>query len=101
MRYRLMNDYSADWPIWRDDGGAPDGEPQLPAWLEADIRKWAATFESLYSYETGWPDARTGQEQRLKGERLAAAIARELSLGDSIVFAPWETNVAGLEPREV
>lgn len=63
----------------------------------------AALIVSLadpHSYETGWPDARTAQEQRLKGERLAAAIVRELSLGDSIVFAHWETTVAGREPRE-
>lgn len=99
MRYRLMNDYSADWPLWRDDGGAPDGEPRLPAWLEADIREWAATFDALYSHETGWPDAETGRQQRRKGERLAASIARHLSLGDSIVFAHWETNVAGHESR--
>lgn len=98
MRYRLMNDYSADWPLWRDDGGAPDGEPSLPAWLEAEIRQWATTFNSLYSYETGWPDPQTGHQQRLQGERLAAAIARELRLGDSIEFAHWVTNAAGQEP---
>lgn len=41
MRYRLMNDYSANWPVWRDDGGAPDGEPQLPAWLQCAVGRWA------------------------------------------------------------
>jgi hypothetical protein len=94
VQYRLMNDYGVDWPLWWE-GGVPDGEPPLPPRLTADIRRWAATFNSLYSYKTGWPDARTGREQRVEGERLAAAIARELSPDDSIELQYWETNDAG------
>ncbi|WP_181439714.1 hypothetical protein [Curtobacterium sp. MCBD17_028] len=49
MEYRLMNEYTVDWPIWRDDGGAPEGEPELSQRLAAQVRDWAATFNELYS----------------------------------------------------
>lgn len=95
-----MNDYDVDWPLWRDDGGAPQGEPELPPRLAAEVRHWSATFNELYSYETGWPAARTGREQRMEGERLIEAVARELGPDDSIEFVHWETNDAGGSYRE-
>ncbi|WIB63201.1 MULTISPECIES: hypothetical protein [unclassified Curtobacterium] len=99
MEYRLMNEYTVDWPLWRDDGGAPEGEPELSERLAAQVRDWAATFNELYSYKTGWPDARTCQAQRAEGEHLAAAIARELGPDDSIELDFWETAHAGRNDR--
>lgn len=45
MHYRMMNDYSADWPFWDDEGQCRDGEPTLPPRLDTDVRTWAADFD--------------------------------------------------------
>ena len=95
MEYKLMNDYDVDWPVWADEGAAAALELELPRRLTTEVRAWAKRFNDLYSYETGWPDARTGRENEAEGKRLVEAIRRELNSGDSIVLRYWETLNAG------
>jgi hypothetical protein len=86
MRYRLMNDYSVDWPLWGDEELMPYGKPELPPRLVAEIRAWADEFEEFCLPMEGWPDAKTGRLHWEEGERLAAAIRRELGPDDSLEY---------------
>jgi len=95
MRYRLMNDYLADWPFWgdgEDAGLCAAGNPALPADLEADIRAWAACFNDQFSREYGWPEEETAAAHKVEGERLHRCVQRALPEHD-IVLNYWEKSV--------
>ncbi|WP_146243202.1 hypothetical protein [Curtobacterium sp. MCBD17_021] len=92
MHYRMMNDYSADWPLWGDDGQCPDGEPALPPRLDADVRQWAADFDGGYSYEFGWQTKARADEHRRRGRGLFGAVQRVVEAeGHTVELAYWET----------
>lgn len=89
MRYRLMNDYSADWPFWNDEGLCADSDPNLSPELSERARWWSEQFQRGFSYETGWPDTQTAAKHESEGRALYEAIrAAHPSL--DIEFHYWE-----------
>lgn len=92
VHYRMMNDHSADWPLWDDEGQCRDGEPALPPRLDTDVRTWAADFDGGYSYESGWETKAALDEHRRRGTGLFSAVERVLEArGDTVDFVYWET----------
>lgn len=91
MLYKLMNDYSADWPFWggRDIGLCADDDPILPADLAAECRRWAAQFNEEFDVEHGWATARIAAEHEAWGRRLYDAVRRALP-DDEVTFHYWE-----------
>ncbi|MDT0211355.1 hypothetical protein [Curtobacterium sp. BRD11] len=92
MRYRLMNEYSVDWPLWHDDGLCVARTPSFSPRLEREILEWAHDFNENYGIETGWPtEAAAGSHER-QGHRLLLLVERELPEEDDVVLGYWETN---------
>ncbi len=92
MQYRLMNDYSADWPFWGGKEGAglcADDDPVLPAETAAAARVWAAQFNELFDWQYGWPDAATAVAHEEEARRLFEEVKRALP-GDHVVLQYWE-----------
>ncbi|MDQ1123456.1 hypothetical protein [Microbacterium trichothecenolyticum] len=95
MRYRLMNDYSVDWPFWggeEDPGLCADGDPSLPTDLAVAVRAWAARFNAKFSWEHGWPDEETAAFHRAEGELLHRKVKEALP-GHDVALMYWETAV--------
>jgi hypothetical protein len=95
MHYRLMNEYSVEWPFWHDEGLAANGTPALPPRIEAAVRDWAAKFNESYSWEHGWPDQATAREHEEQGQRLRSIIEKLLPPEDTVSFDLWETTHRG------
>ncbi|GAA2983191.1 hypothetical protein JOD63_000712 [Microbacterium terrae] len=91
VRYRLMNDYSADWPFWHG-GLCADGDPALPDDLAADARAWAAQFNDFFSYEHGWPDQAIASAHEAEGVRLFHEVSRALP-EHTVELQYWERAV--------
>jgi len=90
-----MNDYSADWPFWGGREGlgqCADDDPRLPAATAEAARAWAAQFNELYSWESGWPDRAIALAHELEAHRLLAEVQRSLP-DDRVVLQYWEKNV--------
>lgn len=94
LHYTLMNDYSADWPFWADDGLCDVGEPALPASLAARALTWAAVFNTRYSHMTGWPDAATAQQQEVEAHHLYDLVKSALP-NDAVTLHYWEVDYPG------
>lgn len=92
MQYRLMNDYSADWPFWGGKEGAglcADGDPDLPEATAAAARAWAQQFNELFDYQQGWPTAAIAAAHEEEARRLYAEVKRALP-DDQVVPQYWE-----------
>jgi len=87
-----MNDYSAEWPFWTEDGLSPTGTPTLTPNVSDAALAWAADFQKHYSYESGWPTEVAARHHERQGHRLLQMVARELAPGDSVELDYWETN---------
>ncbi|PFG38042.1 hypothetical protein ATJ97_0510 [Georgenia soli] len=48
---KLTNDYGADWPLWRHDGLADEGEWPISPQLSSRLKAWAAHFNAHFHYE--------------------------------------------------
>ncbi|KTR03746.1 hypothetical protein [Curtobacterium citreum] len=92
MRYRLMNEYSVDWPLWHDDGLCDAGTPSFSPQLEREILEWARDFNENYGIETGWPTEAAARSHERQGRRLLLLVERELPEEDDVVLGYWETN---------
>lgn len=94
MQYRLMNDYSADWPFWGGKEGAglcADGDPDLPEEIATAARAWAAQFNALFDWQHGWPDAAVAAAHEAEGKRLYEDVGRALP-GEQVTFEYWERS---------
>lgn len=94
MRYKLMNDYSADWPFWggvEGSGLCRDDDPTLAPDLTEEVRAWAAQFNDSFDWQFGWPDEATATAHRAEGERLFRAVVAALP-NDAVTFDYWETG---------
>lgn len=94
MHYTLMNDYSADWPFWADNGLCDVGEPALPVSLAARALAWAAFFNTRYSHMTGWPDAAVARKQEAEAHSLYELVRKALP-DDNITLHYWEIRHSG------
>jgi hypothetical protein len=92
VRYRLMNEYSVDWPLWDDDGPCDAGTPPFSPRLEHEILEWARDFTENYGIESGWPTEAAARSHERQGRRLLLLVERELPEGDDVVLGYWETN---------
>lgn len=92
VRYRLMNEYGVDWPLWHDDGLCDAGTPSFSPRLEREILEWARDFNENYGIETGWPTEVAARSHERQGRRLLLLVERELPKGDDVVLGYWETN---------
>lgn len=96
MRYKLMNDYTVDWPFWGgvdNPGLCHDNDPKLPAAIASAARLWAAEFNAFYENATGWPNRPIALAHAGECER----IFNEVKLSrpeDEIEFDYWETDIA-------
>lgn len=92
MQYRLMNDYSADWPFWGGKDGAglcADGDPALPVETATAARAWASQFNALFDWQHGWPSAAIAAAHEEEGRRLYDEVKSALP-GDEVVLQYWE-----------
>jgi len=91
VQYKLMNDYSAAWPLWggRNSGLCPDDEPVVSAETTAAARSWAAQFDQLFDHEHGWPSRAVALAHREEGERIFAEIQHSHPDHD-VTFQYWE-----------
>lgn len=92
MQYRLMNDYSADWPFWGGKEGAGlcgDGDPALPEEIATAARAWAAQFNELFDWQQGWPSAAIAAAHEEEASRLYAEVKRALP-DDKVILHYWE-----------
>jgi hypothetical protein len=90
-----MNDYSADWPFWGGREGmglCADDDPRLSAATAEAARAWAAQFNELYSWESGWPNRDIALAHELEAHRLRADVQQSLP-DDHVVLQYWERNV--------
>lgn len=92
MRYRLMNEYGVDRPLWGDGGLCPDGTPELPPRVEAAVREWAAVFQEGFRWERGWRDRSVARDHAAQAERLLAILERVLAPDDTVELLYWETD---------
>lgn len=69
-----MNDYSAQWPLWAEDGMIGPDDLGLSPPLAADLKAWQELFDADFHWETGW---RTPAAQE-RHAREAAALVRRL-----------------------
>ncbi|MBD3757204.1 MAG: hypothetical protein IE924_03775 [Microbacterium sp.] len=92
MQYRLMNDYSADWPFWggkEDAGLCADGDPALPGSTAAAARAWAAQFNESFDWQHGWPNAAMAVAHEEEARRLYEEVKRALP-NDQVALVYWE-----------
>lgn len=94
MHYRLMNDYTVQWPFWADGGAREDGDPVLPAPLADAVRAWAALFNAKFDFMRGWPNVAVARQHEAEGQRLYEEASRALP-DDSITLHYWETLCHG------
>lgn len=91
MRYRLMTDYSADWPFWGGKGDAglcADGDPALPEETAAAARAWSSQFNELFDWQRGWAQCHDSRRPRSGGK---SALRKGQALpGHEIVLQYWE-----------
>ncbi|GAA1975804.1 hypothetical protein GCM10009718_09920 [Isoptericola halotolerans] len=85
---RLMNDYSAEWPLWsslpaRIEDGIDDT-------LRSRLRAWAETFQEHFGPFDGWDDAAVAGEHRAEGERLRDALQAALPWPWTVRLDAWE-----------
>ena len=89
-----MNEYSVDWPFWgvhQEVGPCADDDPLLPATTTGAVRAWAAQFNELYSWESGWPNKDIALAHELEAHRLLEDVQRSLP-DDQVVLQYWEKN---------
>lgn len=94
MRYKLMNDYGADWPFWGGIEGfglCADDDPVLPSDLTEELRAWAAEFNRLFDYRYGWRNEATAYAHQIEGDRLYRAVCAALP-NDTVTFDCWEMS---------
>jgi hypothetical protein len=92
VRYRLMNEYSVDWPLWDDDGPCAEGTPSFSPRLTTEILAWARDFTENYGVEAGWPTEAAARSHERQGRRLLLLVQRELPEEHDVVLGYWETN---------
>ncbi|BDZ49699.1 hypothetical protein GCM10025867_19400 [Frondihabitans sucicola] len=93
MHYRLSNEYEAEWPFWSLESQCPDGDPALPAWLDAEVRAWAEDFNEKFSDESGWATERAAEDHQRRAKELLRRVRRVVeSNGDTVELHYWETS---------
>jgi hypothetical protein len=92
VHYRLMNEYSVDWPFWDEAGLCKEGTPPLSPKLVTEVLAWASAFNDNYAIEAGWPSEAAARSHERQGHRLLQLVERELPTEDDVVLGYWETN---------
>ncbi|WP_407319087.1 alpha/beta fold hydrolase [Isoptericola halotolerans] len=90
---RLMNDYSAGWPLWsslptRIENGVDDA-------LRTRLRTWATTFQEHFDPFDGWDDAAVAGDHRAEGEQLRDALQAALPWPWTVRLEAWEHRAEG------
>ncbi|TDP95914.1 hypothetical protein EDF62_0609 [Leucobacter luti] len=91
---RLANDYMAFRPLWGEYGGLHD-DNFVPADIDAQLKKWADTFEDYYDVESGWQNIEICQRQYAEGQRLAKVVQEHFGTGAVVSLDFWELRVSG------
>jgi hypothetical protein len=91
---KLMNDYSANWPLWDAAGGLlpPDGVPAMPDALASRLRNWAGGINSHCSWNTGWPLPELRDAHVAEGSELLWLLRKELA-HEELDLDIWELFV--------
>ncbi|WNM26477.1 hypothetical protein RN607_09720 [Demequina capsici] len=88
-----MNEYTVAWPLWNDDGLAPDDEPSgLSPELTARIRAWATHFGKHFTVEQGWPSQAHADFNATEGATLLDQLRHERP-DLEFTLDLWETTV--------
>lgn len=91
---RLMNDYSAVWPLWWSDGGQTrEDDLPLSAALRDDLLAWARHFETHFDAESGWDDDGSRVNHGDTARDLVERLEGELSGVVAVRADLWELRV--------
>ncbi|WP_265520105.1 hypothetical protein [Oerskovia flava] len=92
---RLMNDYTADWPLWPASSEVADELNELlDDHLATRLRRWAQVFNAHYDHSDGWDDHDLAAEHRAEADRLLADLRAALPLPWVVTLDYWETKRA-------
>jgi hypothetical protein len=83
IRVELMNDYTADWPLWTDSL-TRESDWDLSPPLRRRLRAWSAFFEEHFHWEHGWDDPARCREYRAEGLELYRLLTAELGPGYAV-----------------
>lgn len=93
IQVRLMNDYSAWWPLWTDeDGGTDENDWELSPPLKRRLKTWAAFFDAHFHWEHGWDSSAACRQHRTEGVDLHQLLVAELGPGYDVILDSWETK---------
>ena len=85
---RLSCDYHAEWPLWLDNGGDPDGLG-LTDGLATDIKAWQHHFDAHFHWEHGWDTTTSRDWHADNGRRLARSLEAEIGHNFRIELSPY------------
>lgn len=93
IRVRLMNDYSAWWPLWTDeDAGTDENDWEFSPPLKRRLKAWAAFFDAHFHWEHGRDSSAACRQHRAEGVDLHQLLVAELGPGYDVILDSWETE---------